>query len=307
MIDQVILYDQALVTWFENTLPPLITGRTTQILVATAKKAYAEVTTGRVVENETLTFPRISIARLDKAGDPLRFNSNRIRRLGWCNPTKHSSLRSARFPAPMTITYQIDMWTRFVSEMNLWEQKLLLEFAPQYIYLRVRIDDVWLEKMFPVFLEGAIGDNSDLDPGEGERAIRRTFTLRADAWVFDQDYLAPGVVKAFEFRWLDYDTEDEFERTFLPPVEVLATGTGSQTVFGPITVLRPPVLEDTVIIQAVIGGTLEHVQDDGNGTLLGTRVASGSINYSTGEVSITFTDPPDDGEDITITYFTDLG
>jgi hypothetical protein len=306
MIDQAILYDQALVTWLNDNLPPLIKGRTTQILIATAKKAYAEVTTGRVVENETLTFPRISITRLDKANDPMRFNSNRIRRLGWCRPEPHSALRSARFPAPMTITYQVDMWTRFVSEMNLWDQKILLEFAPQYIYLRVRIDDVWLEKMYPVFLEGAISDNSDLEPMEGDRAIRHTLTLRADAWVFDQDYYAPPIVKAFEFRWLDYDTEVEFERTFLPPVEVLATGTGAQTVFGPITVLRPPVLAHTVIIQAVIGGSLEHVQDDGAGNLLGTRVLTGSIDYNTGDVSITFTDPPDAGEDITITYFTDL-
>jgi hypothetical protein len=309
LIDQVILYDQALITWINNTLPPLLKGRTTQLLVATARKAYAEATTGQVAENETLTFPRIALTKTGKINNPSRFNSNRVRRLGWCDDTKRSRIRSARFPAPMDITYQVDLWTRFVSEMNIWEQQLMLEFAPQHIVLDVRIDDVWQEKLYSVFLEGDIGDTSDLEPAEGERAIRRTMSLRAEAWVFDQNYVAPGIVKAFEFRWLDYDdypAETEFDRTFLPPVEKIGEGDGNQTAFGPLTVERPPVLENTVIISTVIGGTGEHVQDDSNGNLYGDRVASGTINYTTGEISITFTAAPDAGEDINITYFTDL-
>ena len=83
MIDQLILYDQAMVTWLANNIAPLAKGRVSgvaiapeaQILIATARKAYAEVTTGRVQDNETLTFPRISISRLDHIIDPLRYRS----------------------------------------------------------------------------------------------------------------------------------------------------------------------------------------------------------------------------------------
>jgi hypothetical protein len=284
----------------------LLEGRSTQLLVATARKAYAEATTGRVVDNETLTFPRIAMTRLGKAGDPSRFNSNRVRRLGWCDDVLKSKIRSAKFPAPVVIPYQIDFWTRYVTEMNLWEQQILKEFAPQYMYLQIRPDDVWQDKLYPVFLDGGIEDNSDLEPGEGDRAIRRTASLRAEAWVFDQDFLAPAVVKGMEFRWLDYETESEFDRTFLPPKETIATGDGNQTAFNSIQLERPPVLENTVILQTVIGGTVEHVQDDSAGNLYGDRVSSGTINYSTGVLSITFTVAPDDSEDITITYFTDL-
>jgi hypothetical protein len=193
--------------------------------------------------------------------------------------------------------------------MNIWEQQLMLEFAPQYIYLQIHIDDVWQDKLYAVFLEGDIGDTSDLEPGEGERAIRRTLSVRAEGWVFDQNYIAPGVLKALEMRWLNYDdypAEVEFERTFLPPLEKFDEGDGIKVTFGPTIVERPPVLKDTVIISTVIAGTHEHVQDDGNGLLLGNRVASGTVNYATGEITITFTDPPDAGEDINITYFTDL-
>jgi hypothetical protein len=189
--------------------------------------------------------------------------------------------------------------------MNRWMQKLMFEFAPQYIYLQIRPDDVWQDKMFAVFLEGGISDNSDLEPMEGERAIRRTFTLRLDGWIFDQAFIDVGVVKSFEFQWFDLDTSVLYDTTFLPPKEVVDQGTGAKATFN-FTVPRPPVLEHTVILQTMISSTLEHVQDDGAGNLVGTRVSSGTINYATGDVSITYTVAPDNGADLTVSYFTDL-
>lgn len=305
MIDQMLLYDQALVTWINNLLPPLLKGRTTQILVATARKAYAEVTTARLADNETLTFPRIAVTRLDYVNDPNRFNSNRIRRLGWCSTPVNQALRSARYPAPVNISYQVDLWTRYAKEMNLWVQQLMFEFAPQYIYLQIRPDDVWQDKKYIVFLEGSIADNSDLEPGEGERAIRRTFTVRAEAWVFDQAFLDVKVVKSLEFQWYDMDHGTLYEFTFLPPKEVVGTGNPPQVTFT-FTVPRPPILAHTFVLQTLIAGTIEHVQDDGAGNLWGDRVSSGTLDYATGDVSITFTAAPDLGEDLTVTYFTDL-
>lgn len=305
MIDQVLLYDQALVTWINDTFPPLLQGRSTQILVSTARKAYAEVTTARLADNETLTFPRIVVTRMDYVNDPMRFNSNRVRRLGWCKSVPHGALRSAKFPAPVTFMYQVDFWTRWSKEMNLWIQKLLMDFASQYIYLQIRPDDVWQNKKYIVFLEGGVADNSDLEPGDGERAIRKTITLRADGWFFDQDFLSVGVVKSLEFQWYDLDLGSQYELTFLPPKEIVGQGSPPQVTFN-FTVSRPPVLEHTFVLQTLISTTIEHVQDDGVGNLVGSRVSSGTIDYTTGEVSITFSAAPDAGEDLTVTYFTDL-
>lgn len=305
MIDQMLLYDQAVVTWLNDTLPPLLKGRTTQILVATAQKSYAEVTTARLADNETLILPRISVTRLDYTNDPMRYNFTRIRRLGWDTTLVERAMRGAAFPVPVTIMYQVDLWTRFVKDMNLWAQKIMFDFASQYIYLNIALDAVWGTKMFPLFLEGGISDNSDLEPGEGDRVIRRTFSLRADAWIFDQAYEAVGIVKAMEFSWLDFDSEVEFDYTFLPPKEAVAVGDGIVITFN-VTLVRPPVLEHAFILQAIIAGTIEHVQDDGAGNLLGDRVAVGTINYTTGAVAITFTVAPDPGENIIVTYFTDL-
>jgi len=305
MIDQILLYDQAVVTWLNNTLPPLLEGRSTQILVSTARKAYAEVTTARLADNETLTTPRISLTRLDYVNDPMRFNSNRVRRLGWCSTPVNQSLRNAKFPAPVTISYQVDLWTRFAKEMNLWVQQLMFDFAQQYIYLSTRPDSVWQDKLFIMFLEGGISDNSELEPGEGDRSIRRTFTLRADGWIFDQSFLDTKVVKSLEFQWYDKDLGTQYELSFLPPLEVVDQGTGGQTTFS-FTVPRPPVLEHSFVLQTLIGTEIEHVQDDGSGNLSGDNVSSGTLNYTTGEVSITFFTAPDSGADLTVTYFTDL-
>lgn len=306
MVDQLMLYDQALLTWLTANISTILTGRSTQILVATPRRAYAEVTTGRVVDNDTLTFPRISVSRLDHQNDPTRYNAFRFRRLGWCSDTYQRKIKSGRFPVPINIAYQVDLWTRFVTEMNLWEQKFLMEFAAQYLYLQIRPDDIWQNKMYPVFLDSPISDTSDLEPGDGERAIRKTVSLRAEAWLFDQDTTPVSVVKQIEMQWRDFDTEDLFDRQFLPPKETIATGDGSQVSFGPITLDRIPILEKTLVIETVIGAATSFSYDDGSGNLFGDDIVSGTINYTTGVISFILAGAPDNLELVTASYFTDL-
>jgi len=304
--DQLLLYDQAVLTWLQDNFVPLLEGRNVQLVVATPRKAFAEATTGRLIDERTRTLPRISVQRLDPENDPTRYNRSRIRRLGWCNPTQdpQSHLLGSKFPAPVIIPYQIDLWTRFVKEMNLWERYIIEAFSPSYMYLRIRPNDVWGWKLYSVFWDGAINNNSDLEPEEGDRQIRKTITIRCECWMFPDVFDRTPVVKRVEVEWLDSADSSLYDRSFIPPLETLGTGTGAQVTFSG-TLARPPVLKHAAVIQTVIGGTTEIVHDNGSGGWVGTRVSGGSIDYSTGTWSITFTAAPDAGEDVTITYFTD--
>jgi len=308
MTDQFILYDQAMLTWVSTYLSPLLVGRTVQVLFVTPRKTFAEVTTGQLVDERTLIVPRISVQRLDPENDPTRYNSNRMRRLGWAysDLDDHRSMLSSKFPAPVNVQYQIDLWTRFVEEMNLWERYVLEEFASTYIYLRIRPNDVYGWKKYIVFLRG-IANNSDLEPGEGEREIRKTVTLECQCWMFPDVITPKPIVKRIEYRVYDYDNHaTEYFHGFAPPVELLATGNGTTKDYTG-TLTRLPIIEHTPVIQTVIAGTVEIVDDDGLGHLIGRRLTSGTIDYVTGAYALHYASPPDNNEPITTTYFTNRG
>ena len=307
MVDQFILYDQALSTWLTTYFGTLIPGKTPQLLLATPKRSFADVMTGRTVDNRTFTLPRMCVTRLGDKNDPSRFNSNKLRRLGWKQTDVWSALRQAQHPAPISISYQLDFYTKYVKEMNIWEQKLHLLMAQSFLYLQIKPDDVYGYKMYPVFFESGIDDSSELEPGEGDRAIRKTLQLRADAWVFDQDFTSKKIIKRVRLEMRDYESLALYDTILLPPQEVVGVGTGAQVDYT-FTVPRPPVLENTVVIEATVGGVTVIFIDDTSGNIVSDNdfVTVGTITYATGEVVMTFPTAPDLGESVIATYFTDL-
>lgn len=294
-----------MITWVQTNFPPLLVGNVTQVLFATQKKKFAEVTTGVLVNNKTTTLPRVTVQRLGTVNDPTRFNANRIRRMGFVSPPNHDTRLTAKFPAPINISYQIDMWTKLVSEMNLWERFVFETFTSSYIYLTIRPNDIWRDKSYFTALDGEMQDNSDLEPDEGDTLIRKTFTLRCEGWLFDDTFVRYGVVKSFETQF--YNTSNELlDTSFLPPIERIATSVdGTTTVFA-TTLVRFPALKHAVVVYAIIAGVTIIAQDNGEGLFTGAHVASGTIDYTTGVMSVTFSTPPDVGTNVTVTYYHDL-
>jgi len=82
--------------------------------------------------------------------------------------------------------------------------------------------------------------------------------------------------------------------------EIIGTGDGATLTFS-ATLANPPVAAGSVVISYTIGGTAYTATDNGLGTITGTDL-SGTINYTTGEVSLTFTVAPDAATDITADY-----
>lgn len=91
--------------------------------------------------------------------------------------------------------------------------------------------------------------------------------------------------------------------------EVATTADGSATEYR--FTLRNPVhfvsggspATSRVTINYTIGGSVYEATDDGSGTISGTFITTGLINYDTGSVYLDFSSAPDDGSAIYATYW----
>ena len=102
----------------------------------------------------------------------------------------------------------------------------------------------------------------------------------------------------------------EYMETINLPVRYywrLAVADGTTTSYSG-TVKDVPIdkTTDNVYVHYTIGGTEYTAQDDGNGNISGTDV-SGTIDYDTGDVSLTFTTAPDNGTEIRVEYISSVG
>ncbi len=79
--------------------------------------------------------------------------------------------------------------------------------------------------------------------------------------------------------------------------EQIGEGNGFSFTFSGI-LLDPPVIENTV---KVVAGNVIGI-DDGIGNIVGDGIVSGTINYTTGEISLTFAVPPSFGTKIYVNY-----
>jgi len=83
--------------------------------------------------------------------------------------------------------------------------------------------------------------------------------------------------------------------------EVIGTGDGNTKEFTD-TLEHPPVAPNTVTVYFTIEGATYSGSDDGSGSISGAYISSGSINYTTGLINLTFTTAPDNGTNMTCNY-----
>ena len=102
--------------------------------------------------------------------------------------------------------------------------------------------------------------------------------------------------------WINLPTVSVFDYSFGTKItgEVVGTGDGATTSFN-YTIANTPIGAYSVEINYTISGSNYIAYDDGAGNISGTSV-SGTIDYTTGSLSLTFTTAPDNGTNITIDY-----
>lgn len=315
--DQMLLYHTAVKDWVETTFGSCIAGKTFTLMVGTPDRAFAEFVTPTPIDPDGIPpLPRAALTLGDPEIDPTRFNPHRIRKLGFTTGSSSLQLRAADYPVSIRIPFTLNFWTEWQREMNLYVQEVLRQFNPQYVYIPVDIDTispvpVYGTKDVGLFIEGPINDTGDVEPGRlEEKVLRRTVSFYMNAWLWDLSFDDVYVVKEIVTKYYsDEDLTTLLETKSTPQQQTLVTSVnGTDTTFSPtINTNFLPVIQNTFLLDAVIGGVPVRGRDDGAGAIvdpISGLVSSGSIDYNTGAVSITYSSAPDAGTDITSKHFT---
>jgi len=132
----------------------------------------------------------------------------------------------------------------------------------------------------------------------GNQSVKVSWTSTPGA----SKYRVYGRATGAQDRYWETTSTSLTDNGFKTTGEVIGTGDGTTTSFSG-TLANPPAFPNSVSIHYVIGATSYTATDDGAGNISGTYV-SGTITYSTGVWSLTFTTAPDSGTNITADYET---
>ena len=93
--------------------------------------------------------------------------------------------------------------------------------------------------------------------------------------------------------------------TYKTPAQAIGSGGGSTVTSFSYATPAPylPITASGVSISYTIGGTVYTATDNGSGAITGTDL-SGTVNYTTGAISLTYTTGPDSGTAITLAAYT---
>lgn len=314
--NQFLLYDTAVTEWINNNFKGCVPAKSFTLMTGTPDRAFAEyiTVTGTTPRDGKPPLPRMALTIEDPELEPERFNPNVIRKLGYADPNTEYEIRRANYPTPVRLPYTINFWTEYYREMDLFKQQILQLFRFQYLTIRVDIDSVspvkiYGEKDIELYIDGALINTGDVEPGNKERILRRTLQVHLKAWLWDFNIAKAYSVKEFEFQYFDSnrDPAQLLEVSSTPQRETLdLSPDGSDTSFGPVNTLRTPIVEATLLVDATVGGSNIRGRDDGDGNIFDpvSGGVMGSVDYFTGEISLTYVNPPDNGTEITAAFFT---
>jgi len=322
MPDQYHLYDVALKDWVTTEFLSILPGKTADLMIGTPDRAFAEYVTPTPLDPDGRPpVPRIALTLEDPEVDPERFNPNTIRKLGW-NEAEKLKIRRGEYPTPVNKPYTLNFWTEYRREMNLFSQYLMYLFKPGYHYIDVDIDtidpnDIYGTKKIGLFSDSGMVATGDLEPGNKERIIRRTFTFTLKGWLWDLGDPKKGpspvpntayALKEVEIQtYSDEDLTQLLSTSSIPQRQTVFTAAaGQDTYTGSVDTEILPVIANTFLIDATIGGNNKRGYDDGAGNLIGDEIASGTLDYNTGALTVTFSTIPDTGTPITAAYFTTI-
>lgn len=206
-----------------------IIGSDNEIQPVTVSYANYERAIAMLFKARNLTLPQMTLAISDTVEDFERRKPNTDIEF-WTIRDKKSmryTRVAAMSPKAVKVSYQLNLWARYVEDMNQLIEYVMNKFRPQ---LRVETDFL---TNAPAFIT-AISDNSTLTvPDREDRIIKKTVTFEVETWMPTRKYMIQSNGAIREMRYdVELKTDIAFSGTGTPSTSILATS-GSETLVVP--------------------------------------------------------------------------
>ena len=133
--------------------------------------------------------PYISIERTSIDPNPAHANCNYpMRKQARIDADLQRRTGYSRYPKPLLLSYQIDVWARYQSHMNWMVRGIEQQFWDQIAYWGVQVQH--LPTLLMPIRRGGFVNNSDLETDK-ERLLRWTLTVKVESWMFFDLLKAP--------------------------------------------------------------------------------------------------------------------
>ena len=134
---------------------------------------------------------------------------------------------AALAPKAVKVSYQLNLWSRYVEDMNQLVEYAMAKFRP---HLRVGTDFL---TNAPAFIT-TVSDNSTLSvPDREDRIIKKTITFEVETWMPTRQYMIQSNGEIREMRYdVELKSDTVFSGTGTPSTSILAMS-GSQVAILP--------------------------------------------------------------------------
>tara|TARA_R110002050_G_scaffold4942_1_gene23093 strand:- start:236 stop:1033 length:798 start_codon:yes stop_codon:yes gene_type:complete len=206
-----------------------ILGSDNEIQSVNCSYANYERAIAMLFKTRNLTLPIMTLAIADTVEDLERRKPNTDIEFWTIHDKK--SMRYTRVaamaPKAVKVSYQLNLWSRYVEDMNQLIEYVMGKFRPQ---LRVGTD---FNTNAPAFIT-SISDNSTLTvPDREDRIIKKTVTFEVETWMPTRQYMiqSNGAIREMNYE-VELKTDISFSGNGIPSESILATS-GSETLVVP--------------------------------------------------------------------------
>jgi len=206
-----------------------ILGSDNEIQSVDCSYANYERAIAMLFKTRNLTLPQMTLAISDTVEDFERRKPNTDIEFWTIHDKKRMRYTrvAAMAPKAVKVSYQLNLWTRYVEDMNQLVEYVMSKFRPQ---LRVGTDFI---TNAPAFIT-MVSDNSTLAvPDREDRIIKKTVTFEVQTWMPTRQYMIQSNGAIREMRYdVELKTDIAFSGTGTPSESILATS-GSETLVVP--------------------------------------------------------------------------